>query len=166
MDTSSLPTSNQRSPRARLRRWYFGSVLRLLIQECRSLPARMARSLEIRAWWRRAESGSVPPEMEQFSVDGCRSCRHAYSLDMRRLEAEYPFLSIFDLQLATRMYLAGARRADCICRMRHIPERNCSSANPEGGNSMPPLTVEQPTKREPLASPPSRSSASENGIET
>jgi hypothetical protein len=145
LDTLSLPKSSQRSPLARLRRWYFGSVLRLLIQEFRSLPPRMARSIEIRSSWHQAVSGSVPLEIEPFSVDGCHSCRRAYSLDMRRLEAAYPFLSIFDLQVATQMYLAGARRAPCICRIGHIPEQNCSSAYPEGGNSMRPLAVQQPT---------------------
>lgn len=139
-----------------LREWYYVSVLRLLIAECRSLPFRMARSVEIRAWWRRAVPGSIPREIAPFSVDGCRSCRDAYSLDMRRLEVDYPFLSTLDLLVATRMYLAGVRQAPCTCYRDRIPDQSRSLVHRDGGNSMPPVVVQQSSECDPPNPPPSQ----------
>jgi hypothetical protein len=57
LDMSTLPTSKQLSLRGRIRACYCGSALRLLLEECGSLPFRIARSLEMREEERRGYKG-------------------------------------------------------------------------------------------------------------
>ena len=122
-----------------VRRWYDVSALRLLLTELCNLLYRIVAVLRIRTLWNRDLPGRVPPEMGGFSVGGCHSCRRTYTLDIRRLEADFPFLSFLDIHLATRMYLAGLRKAPCNCRsgIARTQEENSSYVPRDGDKSTP-----------------------------
>jgi hypothetical protein len=136
-----------------LRRWYSTSALRALLSETGNLRHRIRWSLQIHACWRLATPGLVPREMERFSVSGSGSHRRAYMKYMRRLEVEHPTLTIVDHLLATQSWLAGSSTS---------AGNSCSSPLQDslddsvGGNSMPPVATQQPTKHDPPDQLPSR----------
>lgn len=148
LDMSSFPTTNRWSLPARFRIWYHASALRLLVAEFCSLPYRMRYSLEIRAWERQGRTGTAPHSPSWDSIGGSQDYRRAYIVHMQQIQARYPFLSIFDLFLLGHTWRVGSEWRDRI-RIARSQEGLNSSANPDGGNSMPPSGVPQPTKHDP-----------------
>jgi hypothetical protein len=108
LDMSGLPTTNARSLLARLRAWYHVSVLRLLVKEACSLPERMGCALEMRAWELRGYTDLSRTRMGALRVFESQSCKHGYIRYMQQLQAEHPFLSIFDRLLAGQAWKAGS----------------------------------------------------------
>jgi hypothetical protein len=154
LDRSNLPTTNRRSLRAWLRRWYHVSELRLLVKELRSLPYRMARSCEIREEELRGCTGLGHTESASIQSPPFRNRRHAYIHHMQQLHAVHPWMTIVDLLLVEEAWKAGSEWRDHMDRWRN--QINRSSVRPEGSNSIPPQVVQQSTTRDPLTPLPSQ----------
>jgi hypothetical protein len=138
-----------------LRRWYRHSALRLLLAEIRATGHRIRRILEIREVELLRGRGPVRRWMDESLVGGPQSYKLAYTLHMQQLGARYPFLSNFDLLLLGNSWVAGSEwrvRQDTS----QIQESACSSDDSKGGNSMPPLATQQPTKLDPPGLLPQR----------
>ena len=88
-----------------LRRWYRHSLLRLFAAECGNLGHRIGRIQEIRE----AELGCGKEEVHQWrtncAVGGPDT--HDYIAYMQRIEADHPFLSIFDKLLLSQAWRVG-----------------------------------------------------------
>ena len=154
LDTSSLPTTSQLSLVGALRRWYWCSVLRLLLAEFCSLPHRIAVALEMRAWELRGYRGLCRTGFASALVPQSQRCRRAYIRYMQQLQTDRPALTIFDRLLAENAWKAGSVwdvRSDTLQSQIH-----CSSAYPDGSNSMPLPAVPQSTTHDPQARLPSR----------
>lgn len=145
LDRSSLSTTNGRSLRAGLRRWYHVSVLRLLVEELRSLPERTGCALEMRALEIRGYTGLSRTGMGAPLAFESQSCKRAYIRYMQQLQMDHPFLSIFDRLLVAQAWKAGSEWDDRTDTLR--TQGHCSSVYPEGGNSMPPHVTQQPRAR-------------------
>jgi hypothetical protein len=154
LDKSSFPTSNPLSLSGVVRWWYRGSVLRLLIGECRSLFDRIECSLEMRAWEHRGYKGSVRHWLHAPLAFESQSCKRAYIRYTQRLQAEHPDLTTLDHLLVGKAWQAGSEWNGPVGTLRTQDE--LSSAYPEGSNSMPSEAAQQPTKRDPIDPPPSR----------
>lgn len=135
-----------------LRRWYRYSVLRLLVLESSSVLRRMGWLLEIRAVERGRGKDSTRQLMEECLVPEAH--KSAYIPHMQHTEGRFPFLSIFDLWLLSRSWRAGLEYGIHIGTLQ--TDKTHSSANPDSGNSMPRLTVQQSSKRDPSDLPPSQ----------
>ena len=109
------PISKRISLSLRLRRWYRHSALRLLLSEIRALGHRIRWVLEIREVELLRGKDSIHNWMNDSLIGGPQSYRLAYTGYMQRIEARYPFLSIFDLLLLAQAWKAGSEwngRAD------------------------------------------------------
>jgi hypothetical protein len=93
-------------PLVRLRRWYRYSVVRLLLHEIRSVVSRMGWIFEIHEAERLHGRAEIRKWMASCAVTG--PCTRKYILYMQRIEALYPFLSIFDSLLLTEAWKAGS----------------------------------------------------------
>jgi hypothetical protein len=154
LDTSSCPKSRSLSLAGVLRRWYYVSVPRLLAMELRNLFHHIKVSLEMPGLEIRGYRGSVRKGMYAPLAFQSQSCRRAYIRYMQQLQLEHPRLSIFDLLLVGKAWQAGSEWDGPVGILR--TQDRCSSANPVGGNSMPPISVQQPTKHDPPNPLPSR----------
>jgi len=100
-----LPRQTKSSVIQGLRRWFRHSLLRLFVTECGNLGRRIARIQEIRE----AELGRGKEEVHQWrgscGVGGPDT--RDYIAYMQRIEAEHPFLSIFDRLLLSQAWRTG-----------------------------------------------------------
>lgn len=151
LDISSFPSAKPSSPVLRLLRWYRGSLLRLFLAELRSLPLRMRRTCEIRAWEHRGYTGLDPQRFASPLAPPCRMWRRAYISYMQQLPSS---LTIFDRLLIERAWKDGLAWSVHIDTLRN--QTGDSSAYPDGGNSMPLSIVPQSTKHDPQSPPPLR----------
>jgi hypothetical protein len=154
LDMSSFPKSSPLPPLGALRRWYYVSAPQLLAMELGNLFHRIRVSLEMRAWERRGYKGSVRHWLHAPLAFRSQSCKRAYIRYTQQLQAEHPRLSIFDHLLVGKAWQAGSEWDGPVGILR--TQDRCSSANPVGGNSMPPISVQQPTKHDPPNPLPSR----------
>lgn len=153
-DMSSFPSAKSRFLFARLRSWWFCSSLRLLMEECRSLPYRMAWSLEICAAERRGAWDLSRIGFASVSGQQLQSCKDAYIRYMRQIRMDRPWVTICDRLLAEAAWKAGLESGACTGISQS--QTQDSSAYPDGGNSMPPLAVRQDSKRDPSVPLPSQ----------
>jgi hypothetical protein len=105
VDTSMLPHAIPRSPLARLRRWYRNSLLRLLVLEGNAIPRRIGWIRQIRAVERQRGKDSVRQWVYQGQAP--TACTSAYIQYMQQTETLHPFLSIFEMHLVSRAWMAG-----------------------------------------------------------
>jgi hypothetical protein len=154
---SSSPNATRRLRFSRLCCWYQSSALRLLIGECRSLVHRSRAALEIRAWERQGRKGTILRLPGWTPLRRDQSYTHACILDMQQIQAQHPFLSVFDLLLLQQAWRAGwawhSRTTGTL--QSHSVLDSCGLS--EGGNSMSPPAVPQDSKRDRSAPLPSRS---------
>jgi hypothetical protein len=138
-----------------LRRWYWTSALRVLVIESRNLVHRIQWALEIRSWALRGYVAPLPTVWGSEPVGLLSRYRQPYICHMRTLQERHPFLSSVDLSLLGRSWKDGW---ECGARegTSQSQPQSCSFDNSVGGDSMPPLTVQQPTKRDRSSPPPSR----------
>lgn len=147
LDISSLPNATRPATLfGWLRDWYYVSVLRLLIAECRSLAYRTARSLEIRAWELGGYRDSGHSRNDLLLSFESQNCKRAYIRYMQQIQTDHPFLSTFDRLLVAQAWQAGSEWDGRSCTLQ--TQDRCSSASPEGGDSMLPLAVQQPSAEE------------------
>ncbi len=121
MDTSRFP-SIERSPFAKLLRWYRNSSLRLFLSEIRNLTHRMELTREIRAVERGRGKDSIRQWRDQSLIP--LAYKGAYMLHMQQMEVRHPFLSIFDWLLLSRSWKAGLEYGIHIGKLQ-IQERSC-----------------------------------------
>jgi len=153
LDISSLPSAIGWSPLARLRRSCFGSALRLLIADVRSLPHRISHSFEIGAWERRGGMGKGPQVFD--GIRWFQPDRRAYISHMQETQARFPFLTIFDLHLVSRSLMAGMELGVRTCTEQSQTEiRSCAS--PATDDSRPLQQAQQDSTRDLLAQLPSQ----------
>jgi hypothetical protein len=155
LDMSSLPTTKWRTPLAVLRRWYWRSRLRALLPELRSLRHRMELVLEIHAWEHLGYREPLPSVFVWAETLEAKNATRAYMRYTEQLLARFPFLTIVDLSLVEQGWMAGWELGCRNCNAQS-QSSHPASANPDGGNSMPPSGVPQPSKREPSNPLPSR----------
>lgn len=137
-----------------VRRWYWRSSLRVLVDELRNLIHRMRLALEIREWERRGNTGPAPALLEWTRGNQCRNCRPVYISYMQQQSRLRPSLTVVDSHLESQAWWAGWRSARHIDRQQH--QHKCSSCSPMGGNSMPPSAVQQSSKHDPSIPLPSQ----------
>ncbi len=147
LDMSSFPKSSPLSLFGVLRRWYHVSVLRLLLAEFRNLRYHIRVSLETRELEIHNSVGSARSGLRAPLGFRSQTCKRAYIRYMRQLRTEHPQLTILDHLLLGKAWHAGSEWDVPAGTLR--TQDQCSSANPVGGNSMPPLAVQQPTKHDP-----------------
>ncbi len=141
-----------------LRRWYQLSILRLLVLEGSAIPLRMGAISRSALWVRRGYKVPSPMGLDELPSSQSQAHRFAYIRYTQKIQAHFPFLSIFDLHLVSQSWRDGWEcgvRA-CIGRNQEEIMRLGPSIDPERGNSMPLSAVQQPTRRDPLNQPPSR----------
>ena len=150
-DMSSFPTTTRLSLFRVLRRWYRRSVWPVFVEELCSLPSRIAKVQQMRAWERRGYTGLDPQGFPSPQAPPSRLWKHAYIDYMQRLPRS---LTIFDRLLVERAWWDGLAWNARIYTLQS--QRNSSSAYPDDGNSMPPPAVPQSATHDPSAPPPSR----------
>jgi hypothetical protein len=84
--------------------------VRLLVDVGRNLPARIRWEYKtLSGFW--LGSPVLPKGYECFAVFGPSNHIHAYIQDMQRLRVQFPFLTHFDLCVATLAWKAGTQRS-------------------------------------------------------
>src|ERR1017187_7481974 len=99
LDMSSFPKSTRPVLSGVLRRWYYVSVLRLLIMEFRNLGHHIRFALQTREMELRGYRGSVLKGMHAPLAFQSQTCKRAYIRYTQRLQAEHPHLCILDVVL-------------------------------------------------------------------
>jgi hypothetical protein len=132
-----------------LRFLYRKSLLPILLKEFRSLCHRIALEMRTR---QELSLGLpiVPQSLLATSVVGPEAYRHAYRRDMKKLEADQPFLSTSDLILATQMWRAGSNWCADNCHRLRSQERSSPLCSPDlrSGNLTPPSATQQHSKHD------------------
>jgi hypothetical protein len=155
IDTSGRGLSKWPFPFRVLRRWYQRSGLRLVLLECSSIPLRMAAICRSAEWVRRGYTAPSPKGLGEVPAHQSKAHKYAYIRYIQKTQADLPFLSIFDHHLVSQAWRDGW---ECGVRVGtgQTQEMLCSSDNPDSGNSMPLLTVQQSTTDDRSALPPSQ----------
>jgi hypothetical protein len=164
LDMSSFPKSSGLSLFRVLRLWYRASVLRILVMEFRNLLCHIRFSLETYELESQGQTGLIRLGLRAPLAFQSQSCKRAYIRYMQQIQAERPHMTILDLLLLGKAWQAGSEWNGPAGTLRTQDE--CSSANPVGGNSMPPLATQQLTKHDPsnpLPLPASRAMSDARG---
>lgn len=107
LDRSKLPY-RPKTPLERLRYWYQNSLLRLLVWEGSGSLQRIRWTREIGVVLPPAGMGLVPQNHLWFWHSPMPAAyRPDYILYIQQLEARHPFLSMFDMHLVSRSWMAG-----------------------------------------------------------
>lgn len=154
------PLATSRSPFARLRGWYRNSVLRLLVYEIRNSVHRMAAIGRSGEWVRRGYMVPVPKGLEGLLGHQCQAHKSAYIRYKQKIQAHFPFLSIFDHHLVSQAWRDGWECSVRACTLQ-IQDTSYSSAIPGSGNSMPLPIAQQGSKCDRLNPLPSKESCVE-----
>src|SRR5438128_11806814 len=102
VDMSSFPKSTRPALLGVLRRWYYVSLLRLLIMECRNFFHHIGFAIEMRELEIRNPKDSVPTGLRAPLAFQSQTCKRAYIHYMQQLRMEHPQLTILDLLLIGR----------------------------------------------------------------
>jgi hypothetical protein len=127
----------------------------------------MRWALEIRSWELQGRKAQLPSLWGAAPVRPCSHCRHGYTAYMQRILDRHPFLSIVDLSLVGEGWKDGWECSSRNAGTSHgqLQINRCSFCNSVGGNSMPPVVVQQPTKCDP-SSPLHRGSNAQTRMHT
>jgi hypothetical protein len=152
---SSIQCLASRAGRALWLGLLWSPIVRGIVREIRSLPGRIRTIYATRVYRNGVDFGPIGP------IDSQREETHACIRDTQRIASYYPWATLLDVKLVVQAWRMGAewasayRSTPLLCSRCKATE---SLAIPEGRNSMPPLAVQQPTKRDLLAPLPSRDS--------
>lgn len=107
-DTSNRPKSTSYFLVSRLRRWFHGSALRILLLELYTVTHRIRWVLQIREVERLRGQAKVHTWMDEALIPPPKSRQRACICYIERTLSLHPFLSIFDILLLTKAWKAGS----------------------------------------------------------
>lgn len=142
------PTPKWKRPLLALRESWRLSLAQLLLEEMCSLVRRIAARVQSRGLIFAAGTPVYPRCLSEVGLSEARRYTQSRTRHMRELQAANPWMDVLDVRVALQSWLAGIEFA-CGIFYSERPDRECASANPDGGNSMPPSGVPQPTRRDP-----------------
>ncbi len=125
--------------------WYRRSLLRVVLRGLCSCYHRMAFERSLRGTLRDdAVRRSVPLVPCSDSRNEMQFCTRS----IQSLEQVRPYTTLADVELFLQGWFQAARWYEHVGSESRKAQQVGSSAYPDGGNSMPPLTVPQSTRRD------------------
>lgn len=149
------PTPKWKRPLLALRESWRFPLGQLLAEELGSLVRRILARVQSQGLVFAAGTPLYPRCLSEAGLSEARRYTQSRTRHMRELQAANPWMDVLDVRVALQSWLEGIEFA-CAIFYSERPDRECASANPDGGDSMPPSGVPQPSKREPLNPLPSR----------
>lgn len=149
------PTPKWKRPLLALRESWRFSLGQLLAEELGSLVGRILARVQSQGLVFAAGTPPYPRCLSEAGLSEARRYTQSRTRHMREIQAANPWMDVLDVRVALQSWLAGIEFA-CGIFCSGKPDRECASANPDGGNSMPPSAVPQPTKHDPLNQPRQR----------